>query len=486
LKLVGKPPIFFSVKNKLLFFTAFSSLLLYLAIAFNISPYLRGPHDPVFESHWPYYFVNTFSKVWLPVLIGVIYVLFFLFLDKRIEKTNRNKEILLLGLTVILVFLFQISLVYFSRFGITVLFRRIVDPGINGYFTAAIHIDNVRDFLQNYPSLLVSSLPQHSRGDPPGPVLIMYFVISFFKSVPLLTNFLIELIRNPATDAKNLWIPLADYQKVSAVFLGFLMHFLSAITIIPFYFLIKNISTKISALRSTFIWGIIPSLTFFSLIFDPFYTIFPILSFLFLVLGYKRKDYLKILLAGIIFSFGLFFNISILPLLLFLILLLIFVKNLSKVKLIIYFSLGLVLVPLVLLFFGYNSLTSGLILISSQTPRDYLSWLLYNPYDVFVYMGIPVSILFIIFIYKILKNKKLYNLKIIILAYLAMFFTLVVSGISRGEVGRIWISLMILPVGVVSYYLTEKLKYSSQKIAVILILIIIQCIVLEEFWVPIW
>lgn len=475
------------MNNKyLVLLVTFITLLFCFAFALDLSPYLRGPNDIIFESHWPYYFINTISKLWLPVLIGTIYILFFIFVDKKISKFNFKREILALLFLVVLVFLFQVSLVYFSRFGITVLFRRIVDSGINGYFTAAINIHDIPKFLIDYPRLLITSLSQHSRGDPPGPILLMYFVVDFFKQNPNISNFLAQFIRSPITDAQSLWIPLLTYQRVAAVFLGFFMHLLSAITIIPFFFLIKSLSSKTTALRAAFIWGVIPSLTFFPLIFDPFYCIFPTFVFLSLAIGYKKNDLRYFFFSGLVFSIGLFFTLSILPILFFLLILLLFLKGRSKINILLSFLLGILIFPLIIFSFGYNSLTSGLVLISSQIPRSYLPWVFYNAYDVFVYMGIPISILFLFFTVNILKNKNFNLLKKLVLSYAFMFVTLLISGVSRGETGRIWIPLMILPVGVVAYYLTEKLKLKSFQIGIVLALVVIQCIILEEFWVPIW
>ncbi len=474
------------LKDRLLILASVISFIFFIAFALDLSPILRGPTDPIFESHWPYYFVNTVSKIWFPLFTSVLILVFYLIFETRINKLNLKKELLFLGAIIILLFVFQLSLVYFSRFGIGILFRRIADPGINGYFTAALHIQGVSDFLFQYPRLLITSLPQHSRGDPPGPILFFYLIINFFKAYPFLYEGIINNLNSSVNDSKALWVSLQDYQKFSALFLGFFMHFISAAVLIPFYFLLKNLTTKIVALRGVLIFGLMPSFTFFPLFFDPFYVLFPILTFLFLVLGFKGENYKYYFLAGLSLSIGLFFNLAFLPLFLFLAILFVFIKLKERIKILLSFSFGLIVVPFLLLFVGYNSLYSGLVLLQSQTPRSYFEWVIYNPYDVFVFMGIPVTLLFIYVSYKIYKTEKFIYLKKILIAFWIMFVALVLSGTSRGEVGRIWIFLMLIPVGILSYFLTEKLNYSKAKISWLLILLIIQCLVLEEFWVPIW
>ncbi len=474
------------LKDRLLILVALISGLFFIAFALNLSSILRGPDDLIFESHWPYYFVNTVSKIWFPILVSILIIGFYFFFEKRINKLSLKKEILFLMILVILLFVFQIALVYFSRFGIGVLFRRIADPGINGYFTASLHIQSIPDFLYNYPKLLITSLPQHSRGDPPGPILFMYLIVNFFKAFPVLYAGIINNLNSSVGDSKALWLSLQDFQKFSALFLGFFMHFISSLVIIPFYYLLKNLSNKIVALRGVVMFGLIPSFVFFPLFFDPFYVAFPILTFLFLVLGFKGKNNKFYFLAGFIFSIGLFFNLALLPLFLFLGLLFVLIRLEARLKILLSFIFGLTVVPFLLLFIGYNSLYSGLVLLQSQTPRSYLDWVIYNPYDVFVFLGIPLSLIFLTVSYKIFKTEKLNLFKKILISFWVMFIALVLSGTSRGEVGRIWIFLMFIPIGILAYFVTENWRYSKFKIVFILILLVIQCLVLEEFWVPIW
>ena len=97
-----------------------------------------------------------------------------------------------------------------------------------------------------------------------------------------------------------------------------------------------------------------------------------------------------------------------------------------------------------------------------------------------------INIIFVIFVIQSFKNLGFIEGKKFVYAYIIMFFLLLVSGISRGETGRIWIPLMIFPVGFIAYYATKFLKYKSLQIILVISLLIFQCIILEEFWVPIW
>ncbi|MCL4416717.1 MAG: hypothetical protein M1365_08495, partial [Actinobacteria bacterium] len=98
----------------------------------------------------------------------------------------------------------------------------------------------------------------------------------------------------------------------------------------------------------------------------------------------------------------------------------------------------------------------------------------------FIYMGFSISLLFFYVSFKILREDNLTK------AFWILFILLVISGISRGEVGRIWLPLMSLPILIVSQFLTNNFNLNKKYFSILLFLLILQVIIMEEFWVPIW
>src|SRR5438309_1016435 len=96
----------------LLILVSLATLVFLLALAIDITPFLRGPVDPILESHWPYYFVNTVSKVWLPLGTFVLFSLIYFYFDKKADKNLIGQEIIFLIFVMFSAFLFQLSLVY--------------------------------------------------------------------------------------------------------------------------------------------------------------------------------------------------------------------------------------------------------------------------------------------------------------------------------------------------------------------------------------
>ncbi len=465
--------------HKRLFSSVFlASVFFFIFLVMDITPYMRGPVDNILGSRWPYYFVNTFSRIWEPGLIFAFFLLVFnLVFDK---KLNKKWEIIFLSVLVLIIFLLQLGLVYFSRFGINILFRRLVDKGINGYYTTATkEKDNgyyLKDFSKN-----ILEFEQHGRGHPPGSVLLIRGVNYFFEKNNNITKSIYSKIPTPSKDSIDLWKSLTVNQRVAAVVLPFLLHFLAAISIIPFYFLAKNLFNQKTAVRAVFPYSIIPSLSFFALLFDPFYSIFPLTSFIFLVKYLKLKRKLYAFLSGSILGAGLFFSASIIPYFGIFVIYILFSSPKQIIKTFSYWFFGfLLLFYLPFILFGYDPISSLQAVVKYQLPREYIPWLLFNPYDFFVFIGIPISLLFFYTTYKFLRKDNL------IKAFWIVFVLLVFSGISRGEVGRIWLSLMSVPILIVSQFATNNLNLNKKYFSILLFLIFIQVIIMEEFWVPIW
>lgn len=479
------------VKTNKLLLIIFSITIIYLILlAFDVNPYLRGPDDALMSSRWPYYFVNTFYKIWAPLSVVVIFTILYLWVQKQ-NKLSRYKEIMFILSIVLITFLFQLSLVYFSRFGITILFQRMTHPGINGYFSSAVKMKDNPRLLQDFPKNLYK-LDQHARGHPPGSMIFLQNIIIIFENNQILTNSVLNVTRSPNNDSKVLWNKLSRPERAAALFSAFFMHFLASLSVVPVYFITKKIIDHQSAIKAVFLYAVIPSLSFFALIFDPFYAIIPILSFLLFYSGITHKKLISVFLAGLVSSLGLFFSLSILPSLaagLIYFAIYIYKNKLKYWKyLILSYLSGFMGFQALLISLGYNILYSAHEVIRHQAPREYLDWVIFNPYDFFVYLGLPISLLFIYLFYKNFKQKELLKNPSagLMAAFCIPFIALILTGASRGEVGRIWIPMMFIPVIMVAGCITNKLKWNNLQFILLFLLISIQVIIMEEFWVPVW
>ena len=482
-------------KKRLILVISFFSLLFFLAIGFDI-PYLRGPAPDPIEWQWPYLFINTLHKIF-PSLI-LIFIILFLFniFDKLKEEEIGKYERFFLPLIVLLGFLFQLSVIHFSRAGLFVLLERTINPGANGYFTASLNIQNISTFLREY-NQIVPSFVMHAHGHPPGAILLYYFVNSFCLLFPSLNNFVNSLVAS-TKPINNIWITLLPFTKSGAIFASLLIPFISSLISIPLYYLAKKYHDSKTGLRSILLYTFTPSIILFTPLPDVYFTIFPILTFLSLLAFYDRKNISYLFLAGVFLALGIFFSLSILTFVLmsFLIILIKFEKIQKKFKEIvyqlIYFFSGII-TPFILLylFFKFNIIEVANTTLSltqiTIAHRSYFIWLFYNPYDLLVFSGIPIFILFI-YILKEFFNKLSFNKlrkNYLLSSFLITFLILNFSGNVRGETARLLIPFIPFLI-LISFSYLKKINLTTRDFLFILFFQAIQVLIMQEFWVPLW
>lgn len=475
----------------------FVTLLFLLAIGFDISPYLRGPSYYPPEWRWEYLFVNTLDKIWLPLI--VMSFILFLFIKTESKKNVIIKYIpLFLIFLVLLSYFFQLSVLFFSRSGIGVLLHRIINPELNGYFTAALSIQNIGNFLHDYNDLVLTFV-YHAGSHPPGAILFFYGIeqgIRLFSMLIDITN----TITSSHADVRTIWNGLAPIEKATAMVASLLVPFISSFALVPLYYSADALYGQKIALRASFLYVFIPSLVFFIPINDALLPIFSITAFYLMVRGFAKNNNLLFFLSGAVLFAGVFSNLSLLPLLIFFLvffLLQMYQKRLLWTKAFfitgLLFTSGFFLPPLLLfLFFQFNFVEMSFI-IMKHVPhvhtRSYVLWIFYNLYDFLIFAGIPIAYVFFFAIkdgFVGLKKKILDKDNYILVAFVIMLLILNFSGSVRGETGRIWSVYMPFMVLIASIFVTKQMKFSTKLFLLFLFLQVIQILVMQEFWVMLW
>lgn len=463
-------------------------LLVFCALVVSdITPWIRGPNDSGIPARWPYYFVNTVNKLWAPLFAVTLLLVIYSIFEKTAKRLTKKKEFLLLGVTVIATLMFHLSLVYFSRFGITILFRRIASPEMNGYFTAATQITDTRHFFSIFPTINMQ-LYQHAPTHPPGTIAIMKSGITLFEEMPNLTTLVLQFVKTPK-DSYLLWSTLTSAQQACAIAFGFLSHLLGVIVLFPLYYCVKMLTNRVIALRTIFIFALIPSFSFFATLFDPFYLFFPLVSCFSLLIGIQKQKKIFFFLTGFFLGISYLFSLSVTPLGFFvgIVLLMWIIKNKAyKTTLIpfLYFCIGLTCCIFLLAVYGLD-LPKAMIAASlapTHKVRSYILSVFFNPYDFFVFLSIPITTIFLFGLGALRKN----NVRNYLFAFWITLVVLSLSGATRGEVGRLWIGIMWIPIALTMFYTTVILKWKTKEHMFLLLLIVTQTLLLEEFWVPVW
>ncbi len=462
-----------SFNKKLVSAIILASLVFFVVIGFNVSPFLRGPGPWPPDWRWPYQFVNTLNRVWAPLMIISFILYIGYFFDKKKKLASLDLWVLLV-LLVILSYFFQLSVLYFSRSGISVLIHRVINPGLNGYFTEAVKIKNLGSFFSNYQKNVLN-FSMHAAGHPPGPIIFYWLMEKLVNFIPLINNFVSNLIPQH-NDVQIIWKGLTLNQKSAAVFSAFFVPFLASLNIIPLFLISRKLSGIKAAVRIALMSIFIPALTLFTPLPDVYFPIFFLSGFLIFIEGEEKNSRLLLAISGLVFSLGIFFSLSILPLLI--LFSYYFLKN--RKTIIPFFMGGGLFYLAVYLFFGYNIFSvSYTLMIGLPKNRAYLPWVFYNLYDFFVFTGLPITLTYLTMFFKRIKN------------HLFIFFSLLLiflnfSGAVRGEVGRIWLPLMFPLILITGSFLTNKLKLATKVFLVILFIQAVQVLVLQEFWVTLW
>lgn len=472
------------------------TLIFCIAIAFDVSPYLRGPAPYPPDWQWSYFFVNTLHKIYPVILISILLIGVFILRENK-KFIIPKKNLVFIFFIMILCFFFQLSLLFFSRSGVLVLLHRILNPELNGYFTASLTIHNVADFLRNYNDIMLDFV-YHAKSHPPGAILFFYALKHLIVPFTIFIDF-VNTLTPTHSDVKQFWEVLHPVDKATALFSAFFIPLLSTFSLIPLYYSAKILYGARVALRSIFLFFFIPTIVFFIPINDSFLHIFSLSAFYFLLYGLSKKNLFSFFASGVILFFGVLFNLSLLPVLLLLfIFALIYLKNKKTIfsdylKGGISFTGGFFLPAVLLyLFFQFNFLQI-MHTITTHAPgnlgRSYLVWIYFNIQDFLIFCGIPTAFIFLLMIRQSfihLMKKQLTKIDPLFSAFFIMIMVLNFSGFVLGEVGRIWLPYIPFMVLITVSFMTNKLKFSGKLFAGILFLQVLQILVMQEFWVMLW
>jgi hypothetical protein len=273
---------------------------------------------------------------------------------------------------------------------------------------------------------------------------------------------------------------------------------LTGLTIFPIYYLSKLTYSVKAAVRTGILYILIPSVTLFLPLNDCFYPFFTAGSLYFFVKGIKEKNRTDLSIAGIVLFFGVFFTLTSLSLLFaFFIIYILSVKKTDAamrrpLSYGLYFIGGFLILPVLLyIVFHFNSIavTQEVLAFHNavQIFRHNPLWLIYNYYDFFVFIGLPIAVIFFV----MLKNeyRNIYfkqEIDPLFISFCIMTATIDIMGTTNAEVGRIWLPffpLILLPLG---NYLTTQLKFSKSCFLIFLLLQGLQVIILQTFWVTVW
>lgn len=405
------------------------------------------------------------------LLIASFLIFFYFSFVKKLFKNT--------GVYLSLAIIFSISFIFIT-FGFYPdgyqRFSRIVrSSGVTSYYNDMQNIINVSEFLKNYVKN-IPTLHMHSQTHPPGPILYFY---------------LTDLAGRKVNQTFNLNLDLAGFG-------GMIVPILGAFAMVPLYVLVRNLHSTVTARISVLIYCLVPSIIFFTTELDQLYSLFFILIILFYYLGVKRKSMVYFLLAGLFLFAGMFFSFLflVIPVVLLLLATLIYLKKESEcgyffkiknfVKYNLLFAVGF-LVPMIIYqsIYGYNlyDVYKATMIYHGDflDSKNYLVWVFMNLFDFFLFLGIPLAVIYLFGLAKEISNflsTRYINVSFWLFTFIILILDLM--GKNRSEVSRIWIFLIPLAVVSIANYISES-KNKNVMLFVTIVLMVIQILVFRRY-----
>ncbi len=430
------------------------SLALIIILLFDLVPALRG-ND---EWRWPLRPFEWTARILIPMVLLGLYVLGCAWWLKGFERESvpRRYERWLLLFVTIATPIIQLALACaISRVPLLEFFGPTVSVHNSGYFTTAVTTPDLNQLLANFPAAM-PQLPIHAQSHPPGAILLHGLSWQAFQALPSVAESVALPLRT--LQCHNPGLMALDNAQIAAATIGMLLPLIGALAVWPLYAVAKRVATPIAAAITVMAFPLLPLFAMWPAQWDQLY---PLLLFVGLYLahtGLEKKSLWRVFLAGVPLSLATFFSVGNFVLMVIVGLYgaawLWFQRPIAvsprratsqSLVLLIVYLLGCLLIWLAYwLFYGVNPLAvistgSRLAFESTTGNRSYGVWLLGNPLDFAVFLGFPIVILLLANLIKRLPFPK--SLLPITVATFGTLLLLWLSGIVRGEVGRLWLYL---------------------------------------------
>ena len=440
------------------------SLVLIVVLQFDLLPFLRG-ND---EWRWSLRPYEATARLLIPFATLGFYVLLGARWLKGFEREDisRRYERWFVLFVIVAAPVIQLSLAAaVSRMPLLEFFGPTVSTHNSGYFTTAVSTPDLHSLLANYP-VHMPQLPIHAQSHPPGPVIAHWLSWHAFQALPALADAIGLPLR--ALQCHNPGFMALDNSQIASASLGMLLPLLGGLAVWPLYAFAKRVaSVRVAAITAL----LFPVLPLFALWMSQWDQTYPLLLFLSLYLahtGLEKHSWWRIFAAGVSLSIASFFSVGN-----FVLMVIVggygvawwaaasrMYHNVplgnptadrrsrlkpavsAMLKIAVAFALGCASIWLLYwLFYGVNPLRvistgSRLAFESTTGNRSYGVWLLGNPIDFLVFLGFPIVLLLF---YNLIKRTTFpKSLRPLAVAACTTLLLLWLSGIVRGEAGRLW------------------------------------------------
>ena len=371
-----------------------------------------------------------------------------------------------------------------------------LSPTTTTYFTYAFRhrADSLSFLLSNYAQIM-REFRAHARTHPPGPLILFWATQRVVAAWPGLQRAIAGVADafQPGgfdfivTVARGHYAPLPRDTVAAAILAGFLLPFLGSLSVVFVYFLARLLNAdQVVAVVAGFCAATIPSLVLFAPAVDQVAAFLGAAALLALCAAGMRGSLLLAAVAGVILALGTFVSLAILALAPLGGLWLALSRPGPRLRVALAWAGGFIAFFLVLFgLFRFNFIAVVLQGIGAHHayttqafPRTYHKWLFWNLMDAALFLGVPLALW--LGRQAIGQARRAIAVDPLLLAWLITVLALDLSGVVRGEAGRLWMFLL-LPAAVPAGAAIARLgPTAGRATAVTLVLQVAQVIVFKE------
>jgi hypothetical protein len=442
-----------------------------LAVWFDVSPLLRGPEPYPPEWQWPFRAGRSLEVGWLGLVssLGLLSLLVISGLELA-GKSPRGAAVLLLAGATLLGLGLQVGLVALEedRSAVVTLTRRTMDRWHTGYYGVAVSplASDPAAFLRNHADILatLSGKMEHVPTRPPGAVLYYRGVLAICEASPPLTRGLLGIMQRAGLEVPAREGSRAASRLATALLGPLLLMLLGAAACWPVAILARTAGIgPLEAARAGVLWCALPGPTLLVPQMDQLLTFLTAMAVALLSVSLARSGRgfkTTALAAGLFGGLAVFVSYGGAIHVTFggLIALALFVDRpaaarsvLPVLALSVAAALAFTALPMLV---GHDPIESFRTAMSTHfgeytLRRSYRSWLLFNLWDLAVFVSIPVALLGV---YRLVGSLTAFrrngwwgsHMSVqraqIATGLLLLLFN--ASGVVRGEIGRSWMPIM--------------------------------------------